>query len=47
LIASVVAGQLWDRAGHAAVFLYGAGFAAVGIIALLGLVAADGRGDRA
>lgn len=47
LIASVVAGQLWDRAGHAAVFLYGAGFAAVGIIALFGLVSGDGHGHRA
>src|SRR5215472_14458181 len=30
LIASIVAGQLWDRIGHAAVFYYGAGFATVG-----------------
>jgi MFS family permease len=35
LVASVVAGLLWDRVGHIAVFYYGAAFAAVGIIALL------------
>ena len=35
LIASVVAGLIWDRIGHAAVFYYGAAFAAVGIIALM------------
>ena len=34
LAASVVAGLLWDRVGHAAVFAYGAVFALVGIIAL-------------
>jgi MFS family permease len=38
LVASVVAGLLWDRIGHAAVFYYGAVFAAVGSIALLVLV---------
>ena len=43
LIASVVAGLLWDRIGHAAVFLYGAVFAVVGIVALLLLVAPDRR----
>ena len=36
LIASIIAGQLWDRVGHAAVFLYDAAFAAVSIIAVLG-----------
>ena len=40
LIASIVAGQLWDRVGHPAVFFYGAAFAAAGVIALLGLVPA-------
>jgi MFS family permease len=35
LVASVIAGLLWDRIGHAAVFYYGAIFAAVGIVALL------------
>jgi MFS family permease len=35
LIASLVAGALWDRVGHTAVFFYGATFAVVGIVALL------------
>ncbi len=35
LVASVVAGQLWDRVGHAAVFFYGAGCALMGCIALV------------
>ena len=35
LVASVVAGQLWDRIGHSAVFYYGAIFGGVGGIALL------------
>ena len=38
LIASLVAGVLWDRVGHTAVFFYGAVFAAVGIVALLTLM---------
>ncbi len=38
LVASVGAGLLWDRAGHAAVFYFGALFAVVGIIGLLALV---------
>jgi sugar phosphate permease len=46
LIASIVTGHLWDRAGHPAVFLYGAAFAAVGVIAVLGLVTADGHDRR-
>jgi MFS family permease len=41
LVASVVAGLLWDRIGHAAVFYYGAVFAVVGGIALGVLVPAD------
>ena len=40
LVASLVAGVLWDRVGHAAVFLYGASFAAIGAAALLVLVPA-------
>ncbi len=40
LVASIVAGLLWDHIGHGAVFLYGAVFAAVGSIALLVLVPA-------
>ena len=35
LVASVAAGLLWDRVGHAAVFYYGAFFAAVGMVALV------------
>ena len=38
LVASVVAGLLWDRIGHAAVFYYGAAFAFVGSIGLLLLI---------
>ena len=41
LVASVVAGLLWDRIGHAAVFYYGAAFAVVGSIALGLLVSED------
>jgi MFS family permease len=40
LVASVVAGLLWDRIGHAAVFYYGATFAVVGSIGLLLLIPA-------
>jgi len=43
LIASLVAGALWDRVGHAAVFFYGAIFAAVGIVALLTLMPVRAR----
>ena len=35
LVASIVAGLLWDRIGHTAVFYYGAAFAVVGGIGLL------------
>ena len=38
LVASVVAGLLWDRIGHTAVFYYGAVFAAVGSFGLFLLV---------
>ena len=40
LVASIVAGLLWDQIGHAAVFYYGAAFAVVGSIALLLLIPA-------
>jgi MFS family permease len=43
LIASLVAGVLWDRVGHTAVFFYGAIFAAVGIVALLTLMPVRAR----
>ena len=38
LIASVVAGVLWDQVGHMAVFYYGAAFALIGSIGLVLLV---------
>ena len=38
LIASVVAGQLWDKVNHSAVFIYGAAFAVIGVISLLMLI---------
>jgi MFS family permease len=40
LVASLVAGFLWDQVGHAAVFLYGAAFALVGSVVLLRLAPA-------
>ena len=41
LITSDIAGLLLDHLGHQAVFIYGAVFAVVGIVALLMLVPAD------
>ena len=41
LVASVVAGLLWDHVGHAAVFIYGAIFAVIGGIALRALLPAE------
>lgn len=38
LFASVIAGQLWDRVSHSAVFLYGAIFALIGSILLVILI---------
>jgi MFS family permease len=38
LVASVVAGLLWDRVGHAAVFYYGAIFGLAGSIGLIVLI---------
>jgi MFS family permease len=38
LVASLVAGLLWDHVGHGAVFLFGAASALAGSLALLGLV---------
>lgn len=40
LVASIVAGLLWDHVSHAAVFLYGAVFAVIGSLALLLLIPA-------
>jgi MFS family permease len=47
LFASAVAGQLWDRLGHIAVFAYGAAAAAAGLIALLVLVRTSNGAARA
>jgi MFS family permease len=44
LVASIVAGLLWDQVGHAAVFYYGAVFAVVGCIGLLVMI--PGKHDR-
>jgi MFS family permease len=41
LVASVVAGLLWDHVSHTAVFVYGAVFAVIGSIALLILLPAE------
>lgn len=41
LVASLVAGALWDHVSHAAVFYYGAVFAAVGAFALWLLIPAE------
>lgn len=41
LVASVVAGLLWDRIGHVAVFYYGALFALIGCVGLVLLVPAN------
>lgn len=38
LFASIIAGQLWDRLNHPAVFFYGAIFSTIGIFALLFIV---------
>lgn len=47
LVASLAAGVLWDRMGHAAVFYYGAISALAGIVGLLLLVPQDvARGAR-
>jgi MFS family permease len=48
LVASLVAGQLWDHIGHVAVFYYGAAFAVVGALALWLLIpATHSRARRA
>ena len=46
LVASLVAGFLWDRVGHVAVFYFGAGFAIVGCVALVALVPQERRTIR-
>jgi MFS family permease len=49
LVASLVAGELWDHVGHVTVFYYGAAFAVVGAFALWLLIPAtyDRRAHRA
>jgi MFS family permease len=47
LVASLVAGMLWDRVGHAAVFYYGAVFALIGSIALLVQIPRNGASGNA
>ena len=46
LVASVVAGLLWDRVGHVAVFYYGALFGIIGSIGMLLLVPARAEPRR-
>jgi MFS family permease len=38
LLASIVAGLLWDHVGHTAVFLYGVIFAVAGSVALVTVI---------
>jgi MFS family permease len=38
LFASIMAGMIWDKAGHPAVFLFGAAFALLGTIAMIALI---------
>jgi hypothetical protein len=40
MVASLVAGRLWDRVGHASVFIFGAVFAAAGAVAYIVLIPA-------
>ncbi len=42
LVASLIAGLLWDQVGHQSVFLYGAAFGALGLVAVLISVPARG-----
>ena len=47
LVASLVAGTLWDRVSHVAVFYYGAAFALVGSIGLIMLIPGKHRPQNA
>jgi hypothetical protein len=38
LIASIIAGELWDKVSHTSVFVYGSILSAAGIIFLVALV---------
>jgi MFS family permease len=46
LVASIVAGLLWDRIGHVAVFYYGALFALIGCVGLVLIVPAKPEQSR-
>jgi hypothetical protein len=46
-VASLVAGTLWDRVSHVAVFYYGAAFALVGSIGLIMLIPGKHRPQNA
>jgi MFS family permease len=46
LVASIVAGLLWDRIGHVAVFYYGALFALIGCVGLVLIVPAKPERSR-
>jgi MFS family permease len=46
MVASLVAGRLWDQVGHASVFIFGAVFAAAGAIAFVLLIPANVTRDR-
>jgi MFS family permease len=43
MVASLVAGRLWDRVGHASVFVLGAVFAAAGALAFILLIPAHAK----
>jgi MFS family permease len=43
LVASIVAGQLWDKINHSSVFIYGAAFSLIGVISLVILIPGSER----
>lgn len=45
LVASVIAGVLWDRVSHESVFIYGAVFSVLGSLALIWLISDARHGD--
>lgn len=45
MVASTIGGQLWDRAGPAATFWFGAALGLAGIVAVIALVPSRGRPD--
>jgi len=46
LAASLIAGVLWDKVGHPAVFFYGSAFALAGVVALVTVLPASSHGRR-